>query len=105
MALLPPREQVQDAVCRLRLTYPRDWEPLLDEAALYDYFEEALQIQLQKHRQVSKRARLGDTVGVESLSPEELLAKYWQTLGLEDDEAQAMQDLAKEVLGSVEIGD
>lgn len=105
MAQLPPRGQVQDAVCRLRLTYPRDWEPLLDEAALYDYFEEALQIQLQKHRQVSKRARLGDTAGVESLSPEELLAKYWQTLGLEDEEAQAMQDLAREVLGSVEIGD
>lgn len=105
MRQLPPREQVRDAVCRLRLTYPREWEPLLDEAALYDYFAEALRIQLQKHRQVSKRARLGDTTGVEALSPEELLATYWQTLGLEEEEAKAMQELAREVLAAVEIGD
>ena len=100
---LPPKERVQDAICRVRLNYPRDWEPLLDEAAIYDHFSEALSIQIQKHRRLGRRSRLGDTAGVESLPPEELLETYWQTVGLEEEEAKAMQALAKQVLADVEI--
>ncbi|MFW6182570.1 MAG: metallophosphoesterase family protein [Chloroflexota bacterium] len=103
MNQLPPRAKVRDAICRVRLSYPRDWEPLLDEAAIHDHFSEALSIQIQKHRQISKRARLGDTAAVETMAPEELLATYWQTIGLEAEEAAEMQKLAREVLS--EIGD
>jgi exonuclease SbcD len=105
MRQLPDKERVRDAICRVRLTYPRDWEPLFDEAAILDYFAEALSIQVQKHRQVNKRVRLGDTAGVEALPPEELLATYWKTIGLEEEEATALQELAKEVLSTVEVGD
>jgi len=31
MEQLPEQEKIRDAICRLRLTYPADWEPLLDE--------------------------------------------------------------------------
>ena len=105
MAALPPREAVRDAICRVRLSYPRDWETLLDEAAITDYFADALSIQVQKHRQVSRRARLGDNAAVETMRPEELLATYWRSIGLEEEEAQALQELAKEVLGGVELGE
>jgi exonuclease SbcD len=101
MRQLPPQETVRDAICRVRLSYPRDWEALLDEPAILDHFAEALSVQLQKHRQVTKRARLGDVAGVESLPPQELLATYWRTIGLDEDEAAAMQSLAKEVLSDV----
>jgi exonuclease SbcD len=102
MRQLPDQERVRDAICRVRLSYPRDWEPLLDEAAIYDYFAEALTIQIQKHRQIDRRARLGDTAGVESLPPEELLATYWRTIDLDQEEATAMQELAKQVLATVD---
>lgn len=105
MRQLPDKERVRDAICRVRLSYPRDWEPLFDEAAILDYFAEALTIQVQKHRQVNKRVRLGDTAGVEALPPEELLSTYWKTIGLDEEEATALQELAKEVLSTVEIGD
>lgn len=105
MAQLPPRASVKDAICRVRLSYPRDWEPLLDENAILEHFAEALSIQVQKHRKVSRRARLGDNAAVETLHPEDLLATYWRTLEIDEGEAQALQDLAKEVLGGVEIGD
>jgi len=98
MAQLPPQERVTDAVCRLRLTYPADWETLLDEAALNTYFSPALSFQIQKHRLSGRRARLGDTAAVESLSPAELLDQYWQTIGLDDGEAAAMQTLAGNIL-------
>ncbi len=100
---LPTSTQMAGAVCRLQLYYPRDWEPLLDEAGINERFKEALSFQLVKHRETDKRSRLGDTIAVEKLSPEELLDQYWQTIGLETDEASAMQALAKEVLGDINI--
>lgn len=100
MNRLPDTEKVQGAICRLQLSYPRDWEPLLDEKLIYDHFEGALSLQIQKHIQKEKRARLGDTTDIESLSPAELLEKYWQTIELEGEEAAEMQKLAREILAS-----
>jgi hypothetical protein len=102
MTQLPDTEKVAGAVCRVQLTYPRDWESLLDEKAIQDHFGGALSVQIQKHRQLEKRSRLGDTLAVESLTPEELLKTYWQTVGLAEDEAAVMQALAAEVLGDFE---
>ncbi len=98
---LPQPEEVAGAICRVQLSYPRDWEPLLDDNAIMERFKEALSIQIQKYRHMEKRARLGDTAAVESLSPTELLDTYWQTIGLETEETGAMQELAEEVLRSV----
>lgn len=102
MAQLPPAEKVRDAICRVQLTYPHDWEPMLDEKAITDHFSAAFSIHVQKHRQVEKRARLGDTLQVESLTPAELLETYWRSTGLDTDEIEAMQKLAQEVLGTVD---
>jgi exonuclease SbcD len=98
---LPDPEEVTGAICRVQLNYPREWEPLLDDNAIVERFKEALSIQIQKHRHMEKRARLGDTAAVESLTPTELLDTYWQTIGLEGEETSAMQALAQEVLGDV----
>ncbi|MBE2222299.1 MAG: exonuclease SbcCD subunit D [Anaerolineae bacterium] len=104
MAQLPASEKLAGAVCRVQLTYPRDWESLLDEKAIQEHFSEALSVQIQKHRQLEKRTRLGDTLAVESLTPQELLNTYWQTIGLDAEEAGVMQGLAEEVLGEIKDG-
>ncbi len=103
MKQLPDPEKLTGAVCRVQLTYPRDWEPLLDEKVILDRFSEALSVQIQKHRQLEKRTRLGDTLAVEAMTPQELLGTYWQTIGLDQEEADVMQALAAEILG--ETGD
>jgi DNA repair protein SbcD/Mre11 len=97
---LPPANLIEGAICRLQLRYPRDWEPLLDERVILAHFENAFSIQIQKHRLDDRRARLGDTAAVETMSPLELLDLYWQTTDLDPDEQTAMQALAQEVLGS-----
>ncbi|MCA9960374.1 MAG: exonuclease SbcCD subunit D [Anaerolineales bacterium] len=102
MAQLPPANKVNDAICRVQLSYPRDWEPLLDEKMIDDHFAAAFSIQIQKHRLVEKRARLGDTVQVESLTPAELLETYWRSTGLDQDEITALQKLAHEVLSTAD---
>ena len=96
---LPPASEVKDAICRIQLRYPRDWEPLLDERVILDHFEEAFSIQLQKQRLDDKRARLGDMVAVETMTPLELLETYWQTTELDAEETAVMQALAKNILG------
>lgn len=103
LAQLPPQTALQDAICRVQLTYPREWEPLLDEKAITNHFQGAFSIQLQKHRLAEKRARLGDTISVESLTPAELLDTYWRTIGLDGNEAQVMQTLAQDILAATDL--
>ncbi|MCB8943026.1 MAG: exonuclease SbcCD subunit D [Ardenticatenaceae bacterium] len=101
LAQLPEPEKVADAICRVQLTYPADWESLLDERAILAHFEPAFSIQVQKNRLVERRARLGESAQVETMTPEELLGTYWRTKEFEEAEIEAMLALAKEVLTAV----
>ncbi len=96
---LPSPERTAGAVCRLQLSYPRDWETLLDETALARHFTDALSFYIAKQRRGENRSRLGDTIALESLSPEELLARYWESQGVAPEETASLQKLAREVLG------
>jgi exonuclease SbcD len=99
MSQLPQPDDVTDAICRVTVFYPRDWESLLDEAAITERFSQALSFQLVKKTTRENRSRLGDTVAVEEMSPLELLDQYWVTAGVGDEEAVAMQALAQEIFG------
>lgn len=98
LSQLPAADDVDGAICRIRLTYPRDLEPLLDEKAIYTHLEKAFEVHIRKQHLLDKRARLGDAAGVEQMTSADLLAVYWQSIGLEATEAEVMQALAKEVL-------
>lgn len=101
LSQLPAAEDVADAVCRVRLSFLRDDEPLLDERAILEHFKDAFEVKIHKHYQTSKRARLGDSAGVEAMTPLELLETYWLTESLEGEEIEVLLQLAKEVLGEV----
>ena len=98
LAQLPEPAEVADAICRVQLTYPRDWETMIDEAAIAERFAEALSFQLQKVRQSERRARLGEDSGLDALGPLDLLETYWQTVEMEPAEAEKLQTLAAEIL-------
>ncbi|MEM7334141.1 MAG: exonuclease SbcCD subunit D [Chloroflexota bacterium] len=96
---LPLEDEVENAICRVSLSYPRDWEPMLDEKAILDRFKKALDIKIVKNYTVEDRTRLGDTVEFKSLTPIELLDKYWGTKGLHEANAAEMKALAQDILG------
>lgn len=98
MSSLPAAELVDGAVCRLQLHYPRDWENMLDESRIQERFKHAFSFKIQRQHIDSNRARLGDTVAVESLTPLQLLNTYWQTEEMEPADIAVMQALAQEVL-------
>lgn len=99
---LPLADDLNGAICRLKLSYPSDWEPLLDERQITDHFGQVFSLQIQKNRHSERRARLGDMASVESLTPLKLLETYWRSTGLESEEIEAMHTLAREILSESE---
>jgi exonuclease SbcD len=100
-AALPSSDQLEGAIVRLVLEYPRDWEALIDEAALREYTAACFEFHLVKRPQVEARIRLPGDQAVGSLSPLELLDLYWRASHTETEEAQSLSDLAAEVIRTI----
>ncbi|HVN54503.1 MAG TPA: exonuclease SbcCD subunit D [Anaerolineaceae bacterium] len=95
---LPDPGRMDGAIVRLNVEYPRDWETLLDEAALREYVSQTFEFHLVKRPQVEARIRLPQDQGISSLTALELLEKYWLASHTDPDEAQALQELAKSII-------
>ena len=93
---LPARPRLADAILRLTVDYPREWDPLIDEPALRRYTEAAFEFHLIKRPLIESRIRLPGNQAVSSLSPLELLDQYWQASKAED--AEMLQRMAKEII-------
>jgi exonuclease SbcD len=96
---LPAPKKMDGAIVRLTVEYPREWDTLIDEAALRKHAEQAFEFHLVKRPQVEARIRLPADQSISSISPLELLEKYWQTMHNDDEEeVKALQKLAEQVL-------
>jgi exonuclease SbcD len=84
------------AIVRLIVEYPREWDTLIDEAALRKHAEKAFEFHLVKRPQTEARIRLPNDQAVSSLSPLELLDIYWRASKVED--TGALQKLAQEII-------
>jgi len=93
-----PTDQLRGAVVRLVLEYPRDWEALIDEAALREHTSECFEFYLVKRPQMESRVRLPSDQAIGSLTPLELLDLYWRASHLEPVESQALKALANQVI-------
>lgn len=99
---LPPKDQLAGAIVRLTIEYPRDWEPLIDDTALREYAREAFEFRLVKHPQLEARVRLPEDQSVGSMSPLELLDIYWRANHTKNDDLEALNRLAGEILEEVQ---
>ena len=93
---LPKPEALADAIVRLTVEYPREWDTLIDDTALRKHAEGAFEFHLVKRPQVEARIRLPADQTVSSLSPLDLLEQYWKASHTDD--ADALQQLAQEIL-------
>ena len=93
---LPRPKEIEGAILRLTVEYPREYDPLIDETALRKYTETAFEFHLVRRPQMEARIRLPADQTVSSLSPLELLDQYWRAAKVE--EADALQKLAQEIL-------
>lgn len=101
---LPASSELRGAIARLVVEYPRDWEPLIDEAALREYTADCFEFQLIRRPQTQARIRLPGNQTIGSLTPLELLEQYWRANHLEQLESQVLQELARQVIEESEAG-
>ncbi|MEJ2598850.1 MAG: exonuclease SbcCD subunit D [Anaerolineales bacterium] len=99
---LPQPEQMDAAIVRLVLEYPREWEALIDEAALRQYTQPCLEFHLVKRPQVETRIRLPQDQAIGSLTSLELLDKYWAASHTEEADRRELAKLAGEVIHEVQ---
>jgi exonuclease SbcD len=100
-AALPNPREMSEAIVRLSVEYPREWDSLIDESALRKYAESAFEFHLVKRPQSESRVRIAEGQVVGSLSPLELLDQYWLAAKVGD--AETLQKLAQEIISSDEI--
>jgi exonuclease SbcD len=104
LAALPPEEALADAIVRLVIEYPRDWEMQIDEAALRRQAAAAFEFHLVKRPQMEVRIRINQDRTISSLTPLELLDIYWRASHTETDEAASLAKLAQEVISGSDQG-
>jgi exonuclease SbcD len=99
ISALPKAEKLQDAIVRLTVEYPREWDTLIDDAALRKCAENAFEFHLVKRPQFESRIRIPDGQVVSSLSPLDLLDQYWKAAKVDKaGDIGALQKLAQEIL-------
>jgi len=101
-AALPAASQMKDAIVRLSIDYPRGWETLIDEGTLRAYASEAFDFHLVRRPQSETRLRLAEDQGISSLTPIDLLDKYWQTVKVDSGEAEELTALARMIMQNAE---
>lgn len=100
---LPSVKEMSEAIVRLVVDYPREWDSLIDEAALRKYTEGTFEFHLVKRPQSESRVRIAEGQVVSSLSPLDLLVQYFDSAKTKD--ADELQKLAQEIISSDESGD
>jgi len=93
-------KDLSGAIVKLVVEYPREWDTLIDEAALRKYAEKAFEFHLVKKPKVEARVRIPEGQVVSSLSPLDLLAQYFDSAKLSDKED--LQKLAQEIISEEE---
>jgi exonuclease SbcD len=97
---LPPEEQIKNAIVRLVMDYPREWESMIDEAAIQEYAAGAFEFQMVKRPQFESRVRLPEGQLVGSMTPLELLNTYWKARHLDPADAVSLNVLAEKIIQS-----
>lgn len=104
MKAIPAPDVIQDAMFRLILTYPRDLEAMIDEAAIRRAAETAFEFHLIRRPLSPARLRLPGDIEIANLSHGELLSLYWKTIAPETNQINVLNKLAGEIIQSVETG-
>ena len=95
---LPGLKEIEGAILKLTVEYPREYDSLIDEAALRKHAAAAFEFHIVKRPQNETRIRLPADQAISSLSPLELLDQYWKAAHTDPAQAEALKKLAKEII-------
>jgi len=104
LGTLPSNTEMQDAILRLSVAYPRDWEAMIDEPAIRQAAEAAFEFHFIRRPRTQVRIRLSAEDPIANLSPQDLLARYWGAVPPADGDPTELNQLAADIFQTVEIG-
>jgi exonuclease SbcD len=93
---LPTPKEMSEAIIRLSVEYPREWDALIDESALRKYAEGAFELHLVKRPQIESRVRIPEGQVVSSLSPLDLLEQYLTSAKVSN--ADELKKMAQDII-------
>ena len=93
---LPKPKEMSEAIIRLIVEYPREWDSLIDESALRKYAADAFEFHFVKRPQIESRVRIDEGQVVSSLSPLDLLDQYFDAAKVSN--ADELKNLAQEII-------
>ncbi len=96
--VMQPVGKMKDAIVRLRISYPRKWEALIDDNAIREFADESFEFQLIKLPQIDSRSRLSEGSMDEGMSHFDLLEKYWQSANVEEDQINKLLNLSRSII-------
>jgi exonuclease SbcD len=97
-SVLPDPDELDGAIIKLTVEYPREYDALIDEPALRKHAAKAFEFHLVRRPQVEARVRLPGGQTLSNLSPLELLNQYWLAKNVDPAEATALQELARKII-------
>ncbi|MCC6298068.1 MAG: exonuclease SbcCD subunit D [Anaerolineales bacterium] len=89
-------KDLSDAIVKLTVEYPREWDALIDESALRKFATDAFEFHLVKKPKVEARVRIPEGQIISSMTPLELLGQYFDSAKLED--KAELEKLAQEIV-------
>ena len=93
-------KNLSEAIVKLVVEYPREWDALIDESALRKFAADAFEFHLVKKPKIEARVRIPEGQVVSSMSPLDLLAQYFDSSKVND--ADELQKLAGEIISAEE---
>jgi len=104
LGTLPSNTEMQDAILRLSVAYPRDWEAMIDEPAIRQAAEAAFEFHFIRRPRTQVRIRLSADDPIANLPPQDLLARYWGAVPPADGDPTELNQLAADIFQTVDIG-
>ncbi|MFN8385153.1 MAG: exonuclease SbcCD subunit D [Anaerolineales bacterium] len=93
-------KNLSEAIVKLIVEYPREWDALIDESALRKFAADAFEFHLVKKPKIEARVRIPEGQVVSSMSPLELLGQYFDSSKVND--ADELKKLAQEIISADE---
>lgn len=104
LAVLPAPSVLEGAIVRLIVTYPSQWEGVINEVELKARTSMTFEFHLVKRalNDIRKRLQEGDKTA-SSMTPLELLDRYWEVSQIDEVERQTLKALAKNIMEEPEV--
>ncbi|BBB47305.1 metallophosphoesterase family protein [Pelolinea submarina] len=100
----PGEKQLADAIFRLVVYYPREWDALIDESDIRRKAESAFEFHFIRRPQIQARIRLPQDKSVSEIPPIEVLNRYWDVIPAKGRDTQALNKLAEDIFETAQRG-